>query len=126
MKGHQHRVIGTAVGASFVVGKHLINKKENPNAKFPWQDLFLFSAIGFLCASLPDILEPASNPNHRKIFHSLVTAGAIGYGAFGKHIEKLDQPSKRVLQALALSYLSHLGADATTVKSLPILHPKIA
>jgi hypothetical protein len=31
---------------------------------------------------LPDILEPATSPNHRKFFHSVVFAAAVGAGIY--------------------------------------------
>lgn len=30
--------------------------------------------------SLPDVLEPAVHPNHRKFFHSVTFAVALGFG----------------------------------------------
>ena len=125
MNGNQHRVIGAAAGAIFTVAKYIIKKEVDSETKFSWGELLLNSGIGLLLATLPDLLEPACNPHHRKFFHSLASAGLIGYGAFGKHTKNMDEDFTKLIQAMALSYLLHLGADATTKKSLPILHPKI-
>jgi inner membrane protein len=85
--------------------------------------------LGGLAASiltkLPDLLEPATSPNHRQFFHSIVFASLLGAGYF-----KLDQwePQDsfeellKTLGKLAIaSYLIHLALDSTTRKSLPFL-----
>ncbi len=85
--------------------------------------------VGGLAASiltkLPDLLEPATSPNHRQFFHSIVFAGLLVYGYI-----KLDewepkdstQELWKKLGKLAIAaYLVHLALDSTTRKSLPFL-----
>jgi membrane-bound metal-dependent hydrolase YbcI (DUF457 family) len=92
----------------------------NPNAEFSFGSLALCSLAGGAAASLPDLLEPAFSPNHRGFFHSLTAAALVAYGISGRHTQRLGVLGKMVLWVLGLGYLSHLAADATTPKSLPI------
>ena len=41
---------------------------------------FAMGAAAACLPSLPDILEPALHPNHRKFFHSVTVFAALGYG----------------------------------------------
>lgn len=112
------------MGAAFTIVKYLKRKEHEPEITFPWGELLLDSGLGFLLASLPDWLVPAYNPNHRKFLHSFAMLGLVGYGAFGKHTNNMDEDFKKVIQAFAVSFISHLCADSTTKKSIPIIHPK--
>jgi membrane-bound metal-dependent hydrolase YbcI (DUF457 family) len=94
--------------------------RANPNAEFSFGSLALCSLAGGAAASLPDLLEPAFSPNHRGFFHSLTAAALVAYGISGRHTQRLGVLGKMVLWVLGLGYLSHLAADATTPKSLPI------
>jgi membrane-bound metal-dependent hydrolase YbcI (DUF457 family) len=81
--------------------------------------------LGLTFATLPDWIEPATNPNHRKFFHSLTTAGLVGYGMYGKHTHNINVNLLEYVRSIGFAYLSHLAADSTTPKSLPLIHPKI-
>jgi hypothetical protein len=80
-----------------------------------------YAALGGSIASIPDILEPASNPNHRALFHSVACGGAVTYAAFGKHSERWTDEQRQSVRIAAASYLSHLMLDAGTPKSLPLI-----
>ena len=41
---------------------------------------FAMGAAAACVPSLPDVLEPALHPNHRKLFHSVIVFAALGYG----------------------------------------------
>lgn len=125
MNGKQHRQIGAVVGAGYTVVKYLWEKQDNPDLEFPWGDLVINTGVGFALGSLPDWIEPATSPNHRKFFHSIAAGTGVWYGAFGKHTEEWDEDLKKWLQACAVAYLSHLAADSTTARSIALLHPKI-
>jgi len=86
-----------------------------------WGKVALFSAAGGVIGALPDIIEPALHPNHRSVFHSVCCGGAVTYGAFGEHTERLHEDDRHAVQMGALAYLSHLALDAGTPKSLPFL-----
>jgi membrane-bound metal-dependent hydrolase YbcI (DUF457 family) len=124
MNAKQHACLGILAGGGYTFLKYLLDKSNNPNMKFSWDRLVINMGLGLVFASLPDWIEPATNPNHRKFFHSLTTAGLVGYGMFGNHTRDLDDNLKDSVRSIGLSYLFHLAADATTPKSLPIIHPK--
>jgi inner membrane protein len=74
---------------------------------------------------LPDLLEPATSPNHRQFFHSLLFASFLGVGLYKlRQWEPQDGADKawKTLGMIAISgYLIHLALDATTAKSLPCI-----
>ena len=90
MNAKQHACIGVLAGAGYTFGKYLWRKSNDPNTNFPWRQLAVNMGLGLFFASLPDLIEPATNPNHRKFFHSLTTAGLVCYGMYGKHTNKID------------------------------------
>ena len=126
----KHVTVGAGVGCGLNLAYQLFKlyTSDNPPKDF-WEALsqvnFLevgvFAAIGAGCAALPDLLEPATTPNHREAFHSLACGGLVGYGAFGKHTEDLTPDERHGLQVAALSYLSHLFLDSQTPRSLPLV-----
>jgi membrane-bound metal-dependent hydrolase YbcI (DUF457 family) len=126
----KHVAVGAGVGAgsnllwqiSKIVGSQ--NPPSNPAELLQRVDFLqvaCFAAMGATCAALPDILEPATSPNHRAHFHSLACGGAVTYGAFGKHTDRLHPDTAFTVQTMALSYLSHLGLDGATPKGLPLV-----
>jgi len=125
MNGKQHRQIGAACGAGYTIAKYLSDKQDNPELAFPWGDFLLNTSIGYFLGGLPDWIEPATNPNHRKLFHSLTAAVGVGYVAFGEHTKNWTDEARTPIQATALAYLSHLAVDFTTAKSIPFIHPKL-
>jgi len=86
------------------------------------EHVLLSGLCGIIGAALPDILEPATNPHHRSLFHSFATGTVNGFGfnATNKSTT-LAEPMKVALRALIISYLSHLILDATTPRSIPFL-----
>lgn len=85
------------------------------------------SGLAALLTKLPDLLEPATSPNHRQFFHSLALASMLGMVLHKLHVwtpAEEDELSKflRWLGLLAGSaYLIHLALDFTTAKSLPLV-----
>ncbi len=87
------------------------------------------AAIGFVggwcCGTLPDLIEPATNPNHRQFFHSFAVAFAIGYGLYKLYRWKPETEIGGFVKGIGLvaggGYLVHLMLDATTPRSLPVL-----
>ena len=102
-----------------------MRKANDQEVKFPWGELILDTGIGYTFGSLPDWVEPATNPHHRKFFHSLTTAGLVTYGAFGKHAHEWSDEVRRPIQSVAVTYISHLAADATTDRGIAVIHPKV-
>lgn len=70
---------------------------------------------------LPDMLEPAKNPHHRQVFHSLALLSS--FLLKDKAYEKLLlNGQQRVSFDIALGgYTSHLFLDFLTPRSLPII-----
>lgn len=89
--------------------------------RIDWVELGVFAAEGAVVATLPDVLEPATSPNHRAFFHSLTTGGMVAYGALGKHTEQWRSDDRFAAAAAALSFLSHLYLDGMTPKGLPAI-----
>jgi membrane-bound metal-dependent hydrolase YbcI (DUF457 family) len=125
MNAKQHACLGILAGGGYTFFKYLLEKSNDPNLEFPWKHLVVNMGLGLTFASLPDLLEPATNPNHRKFFHSLTTAGLVGYGIFGKHTRNIDVDLQDSIRSIGLSYLLHLVADARTPKSIALIHPKV-
>lgn len=102
---------------------------------------------------LPDLLEPATSPNHRHLAHSVVAGGALTLARIGEwqascrlaadaamdrsRRHAVDCPERRqaeteaifwrffagALVGLVAGYASHLILDATTKRSLPFFIP---
>lgn len=85
----------------------------------------LMGAAAALLPSLPDLLEPALHPNHRKFFHSVTVAVVIGHGMHNAYKWETKNDWERIIRSLVLiggaAYLAHLARDALTAKSLPLI-----
>src|SRR2546425_7524563 len=80
----------------------------------------LVALLGGIGGLLPDLLEPATNPNHRRFFHSLVTAVSLaGANHYVWQQPAISLSKKAALGITSAGYLSHLLADARTPKGLP-------
>lgn len=85
--------------------------------------------VGGIAASvltnLPDVLEPATSPNHRAFFHSFAFAALLIAGMGELHRWQPEDEFDRFLRTLGLlaggAYLVHLALDFTTKRSLPLL-----
>lgn len=118
MNGPTHRLLaGIAVG---VAAAH----SEQANGQSTAMPLAA-GAIGALCTNLPDWLEPATSPNHRKFFHSIVFATGVVVAFKKAWYWEPETGLERCLRVVVLAgmagYLTHLALDATTKRSLPIL-----
>ena len=75
--------------------------------------------------NFPDILEPATSPNHRGIFHSLAFAALLGTCLHRLHEWHTETELESLLRGLGMiavsAYLIHLALDFTTAKSLPLV-----
>jgi membrane-bound metal-dependent hydrolase YbcI (DUF457 family) len=126
----KHLTAGAAVGGGVNLLWQILKIYDSPTPPRDfWEALSLidfgkvaaYAAVGAAVASIPDMLEPASHPNHRALFHSLTVGGAVTYGAFGKHSKAWSEEDRHVAHVAALSYLSHLFLDAHTPKGLPLV-----
>lgn len=85
-------------------------------------------AIGAAAAclpSLPDWIEPAVHPNHRKFFHSVTFAVFVCHAMHRTYKWEPQEPWNKVariaLWVSGAAYLAHLARDAFTAKSLPLI-----
>lgn len=91
---------------------------------FSHQPLFA-ALIGTFGGRLPDLLEPATNPNHRKFFHSLLVLGTIGNSIYEIYQWTPESNFEKFIRGILLTLLgtcgSHLLLDMTTHKGLPLI-----
>lgn len=119
MNGKAHAAIsGISVAGLLVCLRH-----RNAEARLPHP--VVGGIVAALTASLPDLLEPATSPNHRQFCHSVVFAAALSVVLREVYDWAPDTPlgqfAREVLLSAGLAYLIHLGVDATTAKSIPWL-----
>jgi len=117
----EHFVAGLAVGAVMNGVIQWLEQLDDPSKKFDWGEFFLCTAAGGAAALLPDILEPANSPNHRKFFHSITAAGLVVYAMSGRHTEGCSKPVLKLLTILGMGYLSHLALDCTTPRAIDFI-----
>ena len=79
------------------------------------------TGLGAVAGSLPDIIEPATSPRHRGLFHS--TSVGVGLTYLLRKVarsETLSLEEKLGLTIFGLGYLSHLRLDSQTSQGLPL------
>ena len=100
-----------------------VARETNPGARLPHPALG--GLVAAMTASLPDVLEPATSPNHRQFCHSVVFAGGVAAALNEIYDWAPDTPLlqfvRDILISVGLAYLIHLGVDATTAKCIPFL-----
>ena len=111
------------IAAAFIAGGICLHKEAERGEKTA--EPFLMAAFAALTTNLPDVLEPAANPNHRKFFHGLAFAALVA-----KVTQELyqwqpkDETGKMIrfiLLGVGGGYLIHLLLDFFTPKSLPLV-----
>ena len=117
LKRSEHAIIGALVSVGlYGLYKHL--KQEKPTVLGAIGSLLL----GGIAGVLPDIVEPATNPNHRSLFHSITLLAMVAYG--NKKVwesQNLTEDQKLIVSMLSAAYGSHLVSDSGTPKSIPFL-----
>lgn len=132
--GNIHNTAGAILGTSIYL---TIQDNSTEKRNVDLGELFLFSGIGLSTARIPDIIEPATNPNHRDFFHSLVFAGIMGYVGVKalqdfqtRRLERrasgIEKWSKYEYVDIAImiaagSILLHIVMDGFTPKGLPFI-----
>ena len=95
--------------------------KQQPASFYP----FLTAALASHVGSLPDRLEPATNPNHRQFFHGVVFAVGLGFAVKQLYEWEPQSDLQALLRYMGLvvggAYLAHVLLDALTPKSVPLL-----
>ena len=115
--GRTHMMVGGAVGLALYIAHH----------KFVYDQELTFGgavgsfSFGAVSGLMADVLEPATNPHHRKFFHSIVFAAVA---LFGKdqvcQFFNLTEDGRRYLNWFLSCYGSHLFLDAQTPMGLPV------
>jgi len=117
MNGPTHRLVaGLAVGVT-------LGYYESKRGTFTARPIAGGLAAALL-TNLPDIVAPATSPNHRAFFHSLTFAAILGAGIYNLNQWEPQTDMDRFLKSLGMlagtSYLIHLALDFTTPRSLPL------
>lgn len=116
--GPAHRTVaGLVVGVTIAYREH----QQGESSAKP----FVGAGLAALLGTLPDWIEPANHPNHRQFFHSIAFAAGLGYGGYKLYKWQPQEDWQKALRFIGLvgigAYLVHLGMDATTPKSLPLV-----
>ena len=112
-----HFLVGAAIGA---VAYCIIKKSQDQPIELP--GLFGMGLVGGVAGLLPDIIEPATSPNHRELAHSFAALIAVGAGINNlNERQDMDSAQKGLWNILALGYISHLFLEAGTPAGLPII-----
>jgi len=86
----------------------------------------IFSGVtGYAADMLPDIIEPALSPHHRKFFHSWFVFAAASYGLYKIYNWQTESEIQKwmrwALLAGTSAYLVHLLLDSKTPKGLLLI-----
>ena len=115
-----HTMAGVAVGVATFFALD-----DEPSQNNPLMDIGLTTFAGAIGGKLPDIIEPATSPNHRAFFHSWpILAGTVLLMRELYKWQPVKAPEKqcrKFLIAACAGYSSHLFLDSLTPKSLPII-----
>lgn len=113
----EHAIVGALTGL-VTYRLHKLNENEAPTI----QGALGFILLGGFAGVLPDILEPATSPNHRSFFHSaalLLMLAHVSQKAWES--QNLTDVQKLVISAFTSAYGSHLLSDSLTPKSIPLV-----
>jgi membrane-bound metal-dependent hydrolase YbcI (DUF457 family) len=116
-----HFIVGAATVAAVNLFKQFVQMQLDPARPFDWVELAAYAAVGGMIGVVPDRLEPATNPNHRQFFHSVLFGSAVLYCAHGAHSRSWDPEAKILLRAASYAYVSHLMADSLTPKGIRVV-----
>ncbi|HFE38728.1 MAG TPA: metal-dependent hydrolase [Gammaproteobacteria bacterium] len=104
------------VGLTTAVGTHHQGKTFEKTATA--------GTLAYFLGTLPDLLEPATSPDHRQFFHSLAFLGLVGTGMYKLYQWEAEDEMERLIRFALLTvggaYIVHLLMDSSTPKGLPI------
>ena len=95
MNGPTHRLVAGAA-----VGLYLADCDAKAGAQ-TLKPVLSGTAAAFF-TNLPDILEPATSPNHRQFFHSLTFAALLGMGLHKLHHWQAETGSERFWKSVGM------------------------
>ena len=120
-KNMSNRRVHTIIGIGSAVMSNtdkLKNTLKNNSDDFIF-DLALTIAGGYLGSRLPDLLEPATHPNHRSQFHSVTTG--VSLNKLVKNHDFKNSCAETLSRSFCAGYSSHLVLDSMTPKGIPFI-----
>jgi len=112
--------VGAGIAVTALFATHQIIK----NREIDWTTLAT-SFAGSQLGTLPDLLEPATHPNHRAFFHSYTVLAAVGYAGYKLYKWEPETSFERLLKDIgivaSIAYATHLLMDSKTPKGLPLV-----
>jgi inner membrane protein len=87
-------------------------------------ELLVCEGIGLTAGVAPDIFEPATDPHHRALGHSVALGTVLTKFAItncSRENSNWEEFVKIATAVVTVSYLAHLIADALTPRSIPLL-----
>lgn len=119
MRAQGHQVLNFTVTLA-----GLLAIKNKPGLR-PLPHPAIAASLSAVLATLPDLLEPATTPHHRQVFHSLTLAAILGFAVHEVYCWEPEATMQEFLRALVLiggsAYLLHLVGDMLTAKGLPLI-----
>ncbi|MEW6158999.1 MAG: metal-dependent hydrolase [Verrucomicrobiota bacterium] len=129
-----HVVIAAGTGVTLdLLLQYFSHRLDNigrpPEMRTPFEPNWAeVGVVGLACvggALMPDGMEPATDPNHRAVCHSVLAGAVVAIPVACKFQEMKENGCRELLPRAALAfgvgYLTHLGADALTPKGLPLV-----
>ena len=114
---YEHAIIGALVALG-LYGLYKYVKQEEPTIQGALGSLI----VGGLAGIAPDILEPATSPTHRSLFHSITLLVVLAYANQKVwESQNLSEDQKLFIHMLSAAYGSHLVSDSVTPKSIPFI-----
>jgi len=112
-----HMGVGAVVGGTAYL---VLIKIKGEQPTFP--KLLGYSLAGAFVATIPDLLEPAIQPNHRAFFHSVLFNGILVIATNYLWRNPDISLTQRIFwTTLSLAFLSHPLLDSTTPKGIPLI-----
>lgn len=117
--------IGGLVAGLVVYGEQRAKVNRGEAQEVDWGKVLgwglVGAGVGAVVGVLPDVLEPATHPGHRALFHS-VAFGTVGTMGVRHLLERTEDPElRKLILCAAASYGSHLVLDADTPLGLPVI-----
>ena len=94
----QHIVIGIVTGVLADLLKQFGQIKLDPNRPFNLAELAAYAIAGGAIGVIPDILEPATDPTHRRFFHSVFFGSSVLLATHGPRSLQWNAESRALLR----------------------------
>ena len=118
MNGPAHQVVAGFATVAFLA------EQERQVGIQTAKPLLAGTSAAFL-TKLPDILAPASSPNHRQFFHSVAFMAMLGTGLYKTYRWETETTGEGLVRAALLvggsASVLHVLSDACTPKSIPLI-----